>query len=53
MDTAIEAKIAPNLTKHMQNELSKQIISSFAEIAKDKGIDRDYCYLFWKMFFEL
>jgi N utilization substance protein A len=25
----------------MQNELSKQIISSFAEIAKDKGIDRD------------
>lgn len=25
----------------MQNELSKQIISSFAEIAKEKGIDRD------------
>ncbi|MBO6792277.1 MAG: transcription termination/antitermination protein NusA [Balneolaceae bacterium] len=25
----------------MQNDLSKQIISSFAEIAKDKGIDRD------------
>ncbi|MEO1023510.1 MAG: transcription termination factor NusA [Bacteroidota bacterium] len=25
----------------MQNELSKQIISSFAEIAHDKGIDRD------------
>ncbi len=25
----------------MQNDLSKQIISSFAEIAKEKGIDRD------------
>ncbi|HBQ58345.1 MAG TPA: transcription termination/antitermination protein NusA, partial [Balneolaceae bacterium] len=25
----------------MQNELSKQIISSFAEIAHEKGIDRD------------
>lgn len=25
----------------MQNDLSKQIISSFAEIAKDKGIERD------------
>lgn len=25
----------------MQNDLSKQIISSFAEIAKDKGIDKD------------
>lgn len=25
----------------MQNELSKQIISSFAEIAKEKGIDKD------------
>jgi len=25
----------------MQNDISKQIISSFAEIAKDKGIDRD------------
>ncbi|MFN1834011.1 transcription termination factor NusA [Balneola sp. MJW-20] len=25
----------------MQNELSKQIISSFAEIARDKGIDKD------------
>src|SRR5690554_8155295 len=25
----------------MQNDLSKQIISSFAEIAHDKGIDRD------------
>ena len=25
----------------MQNDLSKQIISSFAEIAKEKGVDRD------------
>ncbi|MGM0737632.1 MAG: NusA N-terminal domain-containing protein, partial [Bacteroidota bacterium] len=25
----------------MQTDISKQIIQSFAEIAKDKGIDRD------------